>query len=96
MKKIVKWNKDAKGFLECWLWQYGEGPFEVVKEMDILPEPHYLGGGNTKIEIPFEPGKWYSIKLPKTAHNYRPDEIIKCKTALFHNKWFSSVEELVE
>jgi hypothetical protein len=89
LEKKVLWNMQAEGFLKDWIWQYGEGPFEVVEEMDVTSGPHYLGGGTTKIEIPFEPGKWYRIKLPETAHNYRPGEIMNCEIAIFHSKWFS-------
>ena len=92
-KKTVQWNKTAEGFLESWLWQFGEGPFEVVDELEVPLTPHILGTGTTQVEIPFEPGKWYWIKLPKTAHNYRQDEIINCKTATFHSKYLSPIEQ---
>jgi len=90
--KIVSWNRKADGFLESWLWQYGEGPFEVVDVRNVPTKPGILGAGFTKVEIPFEAGKWYWIKLPETAHNYRANEIVKCKTGMFHSKYFNIIE----
>ena len=88
----VEWNRNAKGFLDEWTWQFGEGPFEVVDQARVRSTPGVLGTGYTRTEISFEPGEWYWIKLPKTAHNYRPDEIIHCETTPFHSKWLNVLE----
>ena len=61
----------------------------------MIGPPVYVVLDESYIEIEFEPGEWYRIKLPKTAHNYRAEEIIKSEIAIFHSKWFSSIEELL-
>ena len=87
-RKMVEWNRRAKGFQDSWLWQFGEGPFELSIERDVPSNPGYFGSGDNIIEFRSEPGKWYWIKLSETAHHYRKTEPVECKVAWFHSNWF--------
>jgi len=78
---FVAWNKEAEGFQSCWLWQFGKGPFEVLRVYKAPEEPNYLG----PIEISFEPGCWLLISIPEAAYQYRVEYGIK--SVLFHQKW---------
>lgn len=84
---IVSWNKGQAGFQNCWLWQFGPGPFQVVARHPVPPEPRILGwpGQKESAEIQFEPGQWYTIALPP-KHHFNEHGITT--VTFFHEKWF--------
>ena len=83
----VAWNKDQEGFQDCWIWQYGEGPFDVVKEYQAPTEPRFLGN----IPITYEPGKQSYISISDDSY-FKVEH--RVEHVLFHEKWFSEqVEE---
>jgi hypothetical protein len=95
----VQWNREEPGFQNCWLWQFGEGPFEVLEVHRVPPVGGRVGGGIDFIQSKFEPGYWYYIRVPNCAYQYRVEYGLE--SVLFHSKWFvetslSSLEEFYE
>lgn len=91
LKKMrVSWNQSQEGFQDSWVWQFGEGPFEVVKIYDV-PEGKRSYAASSVLaresEIEFEKGKWYSISVPRAAEQYRLEYGVE--KVLFHQKWFN-------
>ena len=79
----VTWDTARSDLPECWLWQYGSGPFKVVKEHDVPASPRYLGN----VEITYEPGTWVEVELP--ADSYFA-EVHRVQSVLFHKKWLKA------
>jgi len=77
----VRWNDKRPGFQACWLWQFGEGPFEVLHTSPVPTTPHFLGTS----EITFQPGTWYYVAIPKAAYQYRVE--YRIKAVMFHEMW---------
>lgn len=82
---MAYWNQ-KNGFRSEWLWQYGNGPFEIVKEEIVPSEPGYLGFGQNKIEIYYQPGFWIWIKLTGESDFHRVYPWVA--KAWFHSDWF--------
>jgi len=86
MGKHVSWNRQKEGFQECWLWQFGLGPFILLKKESVPQTTQYLGLPN-QISVPFrfEPGEWYTIALSDESKFYRDYRV---ENTMFHEKWF--------
>lgn len=89
--KYLLWNQNQPGFQECWLWQYGKGPFRVLEERPVQTEGGYLGEQKTiRINMPYEPGTWYTIDSPEAISN-REYPALGFNRVDFHSKWFSKI-----
>lgn len=87
-RKWVEWDRDSPLFREEYLWQFGEGPFEVLEEWDVTGHVGYLGD----IAFPSKPGKRYLIATPdSTWAKAYPN--LDYKRATFHQNFFRTVED---
>ncbi len=88
---LVAWNRHQEDFPTYWLWQFGEGPFEVLDSYPVRSTPAHLGTGTQQVTITFDPGVWYTIAVPNAALQYRVEYGIRVVT-FFHEKWFTVLE----
>lgn len=86
----VKFNKDKDGFQKSWLFQFGEGPFDVVAVYPVPKHPNIFGKNsltNEYVEVIFEYGEWVEIKI--TSQFYTVPYWVK--NVIFHSKWLQRV-----
>ena len=82
--KMVAWNTDAEDFQDYWIWQFGPGPFKVVKAYEANVNGGYLGD----IKMTYEAGDWIEFEVPDACEHFRVESRIK--TVMFHSKWLTT------
>lgn len=87
----VAWNREQEGFRKEWLWQFGEGPFDIVQVIPVPETPRFLGVfKHNQVEICWEPGRWFFIRISKDSYFHKVHDVVSVR---FHEKWFSPIFE---